>query len=575
MNNKDIRKSIDFPMMLNLSNDKPHVDDGFRNAETLNAPLLNDMLQPIWTRDEGKKKIYDYKGKDYWIEGNKLVSSKEGGLYDVIIDNISGSKFERNERTELRNVLAYDLNDTTEAKLTRKGTAGNFVFEYNNHSATITNDHSILTECRVKILNNKAVFVICEKINDTQLMCTYVMDSAGTLTFNMAMPLNWYTQTLDKTLVRITPKDASPCINMCYANDKYFISVTTQSGTITSCNDMGAVTVAFSDAMIANRQFWFVSGGGDPGSTFTENWYGFTFTGIRVSLDWSAGGASSYSTTDQLSLSYGKVSNTQSKTRQWIHAAGYNKYTYVSNAIALSQLSIISDLPDELEVERNRIGFQSLNTTGLGASNINLIDVQMKSYTASNYLSYPAGTKFYNDGTNWRIYTTANNSSNAILTDPNMIANFTTYYMDIGTYTVNITPAVSGNVSLATFNYYQVTEYTDTYNFTIRGSTNNIYSVARLRVRIQNCNSNMYSYGVKGVNGTQVTPISFSGTDGYFDLSSTADGDGFVRLSLSVTYYSGQNVPRVKPTTDALFLVCNNSDKSIQYYSNWIESSNT
>lgn len=574
MNNKDIRKSIDFPMMLNLSNDKPHVDDGFRNAETLNAPLLNDMLQPIWIRDEGKKKIYDYKGKDYWIEGNKLVSSKEGGLYDVIIDNISGSKFERNERTELRNVLAYDLNDTTEAKLTRKGTAGNFVFEYNNNSATITNDHSILTECRVKILNNKAVFVICEKINDTQLMCTYVMDSTGNLTFNMAMPLNWYTQTLDKTLVRITPKDASPCINMCYANDKYFISVTTQSGTITSCNDMGAVTIAFSDAMIANRQFWFVSGGGDPGSTFTENWYGLTFTGTRVSLDWSAGGGATYSTSDQLSLSYGKSGNAASKVRQWIHATGYDKYIYYQAATSTAQLAKVIDIPDELEIDRNLTGYQTLNINPQESVNANFISVTMYSYTGNAYPNtYPTGTKFYNDGTNWRIYTSSNNSMNTTITDANMINEFTTHGQAMGTTYINTTSPTSGNVAMVTFKTYQVTEYTDTYNFTIRGSANNIYAAQRLRIKIQNCNSYMYNYGVKGINGTQVSAVNLDGTNGYFDLSSTADTDGYVRLSMSVTYYTGQNVPRVKPTTDTLHLDCYNADKSMVLYSTWLDSS--
>lgn len=573
-NNKALRKSIDFPMMLNLSNDKPHVDDGFRNAEALNAPLLNDMLQPVWVRDEDKKKVYDVKGKDYWIEGNKLVSSKEGGLYDVVIDNISGSKFERNERTDLKNVIAYDINDTTEAKLTRTGTAGNFVFEFNNNSATVTNDHSILTECRVKILNNKAVFVICEKVNDTQLMCTYVMDSAGTLTFNLATPLNWYTQTLDKTLVRINPKDASPCINMCYANDKYFISVTTQSGTITSCNDMGAVTVAFSDATIPNRQFWFVSGGGDPGSTFTENWYGLTFTGTRVNLDWTAGSSSTYSASDQLSLSYAKSGNTSSsRTRQWIHAFGYRKFVYSPTATSITQLAVVTDLPDELEVSRNTIGYQMLNTISQTSTNTNMITVTMYSYTGNAYPNmYPTGTKFYKDGTDWRIYTSSSNQSNTVLTDANMINEFTSHSQTMGTTAVNNTSPTSGNASMSTFDIYQVTEYTDTYNFTIRGSANNLYAATRLRIKIQNCNNYMYNYGVKGVNGTQVSAVNLDGTNGYFDLSSTADTDGYVRLSVSVTYYTGQNVPRVRPTADAVYLNCYNADKSITHYAQWIGS---
>lgn len=574
MNNKAVRQTINFPPMLNLSNDKPHVDDGFRNFEKLNTPLLNDMLQPVWIRDEGKKKVYDYKGKDYWIEGNKLVSSKEGGLYDVVIDNLSGSKFERNERTDLKNVIAYDINDTTEAKLTRTGTAGNFVFEFNNNSATITNDHSILTECRVKILNNKAVFVICEKVNYEQLMCTYVMDSAGTLTLNMAMPLNWYTQTLDKTLVRITPKDASPCINMCYTNDKYFISVTTQSGTITSCNDMGAVTIAFTDAMIPSRQFWFVSGGGDPGSTFTENWYGLTFTGTRVTLDWTAGSAATYSTSDQLSLSYGKNGNTASRTRQWIHATGYNKYVYSQTATSIAQLARVSDLPDEIETTRNLIGYQTLNITPQESTNTNLISVTMYSYTGDAYPKiYPTGTRFYNDGTNWRVYTSPINQSNTILSDANMINEFTSHSQTMGTVSVNATNQSAGNAAMVTFSAYQVMEYMDTYNFTIRGSANNMYAAQRLRIKVQNCNSYMYNYGVKGVNGTQVSAVNLDGTNGYFDLSSTADTDGYVRLSMSITYYTGQNVPRVKPTTDTLHLDCYNADKSTVLYSAWLESS--
>ena len=215
---------------------------------------------------------------------------------------------------------------------------------------------------------------------------------------------------------------------------------------------MGAVTIAFTDAMIASRQFWFVSGGGDPGSTFTENWYGLTFNGIRVSLDWTAGGSSSYSTSDQLSLSYGKSGNTASRTRQWIHTFGHRKYVYSPTAASTAQLAVVTDLPDELENSRNTIGYQVLNVTPQNSTNASLITVTLYSYTGNAYPNmYPTGTKFYSDGTNWRIYTSSRNPSNTMLTDVNMINEFRSHSQAIGATVVNDTNQSAGNASMSTY----------------------------------------------------------------------------------------------------------------------------
>ena len=246
----------------------------------------------------------------------------------------------------------------------------------------------------------------------------------------------------------------------------------------------------------ANRQFWFVSGGGAAGSTFTENWYGLTFSGTRVSLDWTAGGSETYSTSDQLSLSYGKNGNTTSRTRQWIRAAGYSKYVYSPTATSTAQLAVVTDLPDELENSRNIIGNQTLNTTPQNSTNTNMIAAILYSYTGNAYPNiYPTGTKFYSDGGYWRIYTSSMNQSNTIITDSNMISEFVSHSQSIGSITVNGTSQSAGNAVLASFTVYQVTEYTDTYNFTIRGSANNMYTASRLRIKIQNCNSCMYQIG--------------------------------------------------------------------------------
>ena len=74
MNNKASKSQIQFPPLLNLCNDRPHVDSSFRNWEKNNSPYLNDMISPVYLKENGVSGVYDYYGRKHQIvDGNWTI----------------------------------------------------------------------------------------------------------------------------------------------------------------------------------------------------------------------------------------------------------------------------------------------------------------------------------------------------------------------------------------------------------------------------------------------------------------------------------------------------------------------
>ena len=46
-NQKAIRFEVEFPPLLNLQEDRPHISSDFRSVEHNNAPYINGMLSPM------------------------------------------------------------------------------------------------------------------------------------------------------------------------------------------------------------------------------------------------------------------------------------------------------------------------------------------------------------------------------------------------------------------------------------------------------------------------------------------------------------------------------------------------
>ena len=95
MNSKANKSQIQFPPLLNLCNDRPHVDATFRNWEKNNSPYLNDMISPVYIKDSGIEGIYDYYGRKHqiingnWtIDGTSYISDLNHKFTRTVLDSL-------------------------------------------------------------------------------------------------------------------------------------------------------------------------------------------------------------------------------------------------------------------------------------------------------------------------------------------------------------------------------------------------------------------------------------------------------------------------------------------------------
>ena len=97
MNQKAIRQDIEFPFLLNLSENRPFVSEDFRSAEHLNAPYLNNMFMPFWKKDvsyNGSQPVWDSSNNEYKIENGYLTKNGEN------LFAINNKHFKREDVTE-------------------------------------------------------------------------------------------------------------------------------------------------------------------------------------------------------------------------------------------------------------------------------------------------------------------------------------------------------------------------------------------------------------------------------------------------------------------------------------------
>lgn len=106
MNGKANKQQIQFPPLLNLANDKPHIDSTFKNWEKNNAPYLNDMISPTYIKENGTEGIYDNKGRKHQIiDGTWYVDGVAKG---------SDYNYKFNRTVLDSNYLAYDFDNNNE-----------------------------------------------------------------------------------------------------------------------------------------------------------------------------------------------------------------------------------------------------------------------------------------------------------------------------------------------------------------------------------------------------------------------------------------------------------------------------
>ena len=92
MNQKDTRQQIQFPPLLNLANDRPHIDSNFQNFEKQNSPYLNGMIQPLYTKEISGTAVYDKSGNRYTIDNTGKIKKN-----NTLIQTVNPYHFEKEE----------------------------------------------------------------------------------------------------------------------------------------------------------------------------------------------------------------------------------------------------------------------------------------------------------------------------------------------------------------------------------------------------------------------------------------------------------------------------------------------
>ncbi len=217
-NSKANKQTVEWPPLLNMSENRPWVDTSFRNVEQINAPYLNEMLQPVWIKNLEKEYVHDTSGNSYRIEDDGKLYKNNRALFPV--DNCH---FVRQDVTEdFIDVIAYDETDSSVVSVKWDDDGNRFEVTFNGnkvYSSRIYEEGSVVAS-RVRIINNKAVFVSYYDVADVGYVLILVIDENGVIESQIIKEAKWYRQTIRRsgtaqpTWGALTIKDADPIISI-------------------------------------------------------------------------------------------------------------------------------------------------------------------------------------------------------------------------------------------------------------------------------------------------------------------------------------------------------------------------
>ena len=241
MNSKASKSQIQFPPLLNLCNDRPHIDNSMRNWEKVNGPYLNDMIRPLYMKDEGASGTYDYNGKKHTIKDGEWK-----------IDSIS--RLQNLEYTFKRTVLGK-LNIRA---LTYDDNSDYYYLDNNNklwHNDEYVADFTVNGEvetCKMAYLNSKLHTVIISVIDGTQYISYYENN-----TLKFYKPVVWYKQYASHDgsaieTVSLTVSSSDPIINIAYNNNDIWISLVSNYGSAINVRYNGFATYLSDGRQVGN-----------------------------------------------------------------------------------------------------------------------------------------------------------------------------------------------------------------------------------------------------------------------------------------------------------------------------------
>lgn len=263
-NQKAIRFEVEFPPLLNLQEDRPHISADFRSVEHNNAPYINGMLSPLWKKEYEftNRPVYDYENNKYEIKDNWLTKNGED-LFPV-----ENKHFEKEDVTEEYNkYMAFDLDEDDQLAYMEWNAGINsakLIYGNNTLETGSLYANGVVLTARVRCFTNskgqkECVGVIAYEIDTTQKV-VYLETLHSKIEIH---DLEWYytqpkpdTSTAFKkgTIAILNP---SPIINICpLKNDSVGVSLVSNYGDVLYTRKEGFYTFIHWNEDSSNTIHW-------------------------------------------------------------------------------------------------------------------------------------------------------------------------------------------------------------------------------------------------------------------------------------------------------------------------------
>ena len=226
MNQKASKNQLQFPLLYNFAKDTPHVDDTFRNVEEINAPLLNDMIQPVWTKQAHNKSVFSAAGDEYYIEDNYLYKNGTK-IYPYAISDKSLTK---SKVDMYKKYITFDRTSGNVGGVYYSDSSlSTLVIQTNSVTTTLALNNATLVDARTRIING--VFWHVLYIDNAGTEYIYVYKDSTQVYYNVA---RWIYQRKGCQFYSYSAEagGAAPCINMAVKNGLFYVSFTKKAGTV-------------------------------------------------------------------------------------------------------------------------------------------------------------------------------------------------------------------------------------------------------------------------------------------------------------------------------------------------------
>ena len=287
MNQKAQRTEVQFPPLLNLQDDHPHIATDFRSVEKINAPYINGMLMPFW-REE-----YQYENKPVWDLHNNRYEIKDGFLTKngeelFAVDN---THFEKEDVTEeFSKYLAFDFSsDGKLAKLEWETGTNSISLNFNGTTITESNlfVNGVILTSRVRVIGNTAIAAVVYEVGNV-LKLLYMNTSVNR---KQKIDITWCTTTPKTTSdsntfvnTAIGIKNPSPVINIANPlTNVYAISLVSNYGEVLYTRTEGYFTFVDNNGSYIYGTNWAAIGGSS-----IETIQNFQFTNFNFSYSYSS-----------------------------------------------------------------------------------------------------------------------------------------------------------------------------------------------------------------------------------------------------------------------------------------------